>query len=533
MKATIETYTNEILKAAQDSNYWGKRLLSSRRDVAGEIADRYTSGQGVSEIMDFLDSNKPVKVAAQKEPAEPMEPVFTHTSHHYDNAEKWPTHDSPVVVYAVQNNASIAPLVMATINKVVEELDALVLPCRVGYIVDKETDDLNHVPSETQKAPIWIGDHLVLAGDVIPTAKKPVSHAKLASNGRALTILPHTRQQAESLPRAKGSPESWAITTGCVTLPRYKQGRAGSEAHADHCLGFTIVEPDGSFRQVELNEEGIGYHAGLRFSPQGITDQIGGTVVLGDVHSEKMDHAFLNKTCNWLDTIQPDRIIIHDLFDMTSRNHHNRQNGLFLASQKDRTVEDDLCDALDVLDRIQEACPHTTTIYIVNSNHDRALDTWLDDPSVDPRKDAANLPLWCDLQKLRFHLAMSGEALPVTLESALLQISDDDIEPTIDFSRIHFLAEDESLMIDGIEYGQHGDRGINGARGGYTAFEKLGSCYVIGHSHSGYKNGKRVAVSGVTGSMDMGYNKGASSWSHSHIFVGLDAVPQIIMGSVF
>ena len=87
-----------------------------------------------------------------------------------------------------------------------------------------------------------------------------------------------------------------------------------------------------------------------------------------------------------------------------------------------------------------------------------------------------------------------------------------------------------TVIINGIEYGQHGDRGINGARGGYTAFEKLGSPYVIGHSHSGYKNGKRVAVVGVTGSLDMGYNKGASSWSHNHIFVGPDAVPQIVRG---
>lgn len=526
----IKANDQEIIKAAQDLNYWGKKLLTKKRLCAGEIADQLTSGQHVTEIMTFLDANRPAKpekvAKAEKAEKAQVEPTFSHTSHHYDNAPRIEV-AGPVVVYAVQNNAAQCAPVLATIARVVEELDAVAVACRVGYIVDKDADSLDHVPVGTENGARWIGDHLILAGDVIPTAKKPINHAKLASNSRALTILPHTRQQAESLPRAKGSPESWAITTGCATLPRYRQGRAGAEAHADHCLGFTIVETDGSFKQVQLNEDGIGYHAGIRFSPEGITDLIGGVVALGDVHAEKSDHDFLNKTCEWLDTIKPEAIIIHDLFDMTSRNHHNRQSGIFIAGQGDRTVEDDLADVLDVLDQIQAASPESM-IYIVNSNHDRALDTWLDDPSVDPRKDGVNLPLWCTLQKIRFGLAMAGEPLPVTLESALTLA--DEWEQQIDFSFIRFLREDESLIINGIEYGQHGDRGINGARGGYTAFEKLGSPYVIGHSHSGYKNGKRVAVVGVTGSLDMGYNKGASSWSHSHVFVGPDAVPQIVMG---
>ena len=521
---------DQIIGMAKGLNYWGKKLDTRRRDVAGQIADEFTNGQGISDLIAYLDANKPAKEKAEKIHAAigPVDPEFSHTDHHYGTAPRLDG-DRPAIVYAVQNNASICDPVMKTIHQVAAELDAEIIPCRIGYIVDKDRDSLDHVPAGTLRDPFWIGGHLVLAGDVIPTAKKPINHAKLASNGRPLTILPHTRQQAESLPRAKGSPESWAITTGAATLPRYRQGRAGAEAHADHALGFSIVEPDGSFRQIQLDENGIGYHAGIRFSPDGITDQSGGVLVLGDIHAEKMDHAFLAKTAELIETIKPDHIVIHDLFDMTSRNHHNRQSGIFIASQGDRTVADDLRDAIAILDEINCANPYSV-IYVVNSNHDRALDTWLDDPSVDPRKDAANLPLWCDLQKMRFQIAMAGDPLPVTLESAILSLDDHGSFGDLDFSRIKFLSEDESLIIGGIEYGQHGDRGINGARGGYTAFEKLGSCYVIGHSHSGYKNGKRVAVAGVTGSLDMGYNKGASSWSHSHVYVGPDGIPQIVTG---
>ena len=520
---------DQILGMARGLNFWAKKLDTRRREVAGKIADEFTHGQGISDLIAFLDANKPIKAKAEKTYVAigPVEPEFTHTDHHYSNAPRLDG-DRPAILFAVQNNASICGPVMKTILLTAAELDAAIIPCRIGYIVDKDRDCLDHVPADTRRDPFWIGDHLVLAGDVIPTAKKPINHAKLSSGGRKLTILPHTRQQAESLPRAKGSPESWAITTGAATLPRYRQGRAGAEAHADHALGFTIVEPDGSFKQVQLDENGIGYHAGIRFSPDGITDQSGGVMVLGDVHAEKMDHDFLDKTTALIETIKPDHIVIHDLFDMTSRNHHNRQSGLFLASQGDRTVADDLQDAIDVLDEIQGAHPDAV-IHVINSNHDRALGVWLDDPSVDPRKDAANLPLWCDLQKLRFQIAMAGDPLPVTLESAITILMDE-IDGASYGESVQFLGEDQSLLINGVEYGQHGDRGINGARGGYAAFEKLGSCYVIGHSHSGYKNGRRVAVAGVTGSLDMGYNKGASSWSHSHIYVGPDSIPQIVTG---
>ena len=523
--SVVKTNSQAIIQAAHDLNYWGKKLLDKKRLCAGKIADQFTNGQHVSEIMDLLAAHQPTKATKAKEEKAPIEPVFSHSAHSYDQADRLVTGGQPVIIYAVQNNATICEPVQAVIDLVAHELDAITLPCRIGYIVDKDQDHLDHVAANVQTAPLWIDDYLVMAGEVIPTAKKPINHAKLVANGRKLTILPHVKQQAESLPKAKGSPEVWAVTTGAVTLPRYRQGRAGAEGHTDHCLGFTIVYPNGSFKQIQLDENGIGYHAGILFSPVGITDFAGGIVTLGDIHAEKIDPDFLAVTCAWLrDVAQPEAIVIEDLHDFTSRNHHNRHSGIFLAGQGDRTISDDLADALDVLDQIQAACPESM-IYIVNSNHDRALDTWLDDPSVDPRKDPKNLPLWCDLQKARFLSAMGGEPLGVTLESALSAIEGD-----LNWSKIEFLREDQSLKFYGVEFGQHGDRGVNGAKGGPTAFEKLGSPYVIGHTHSGYKNGRRVAVAGVTGSLDMGYNKGASSWSQSHVFTGPDGIPQIVMG---
>ena len=181
---------------ARGLNYWAKKLDTRRREVAGQIADEFTHGQQVSELITFLDANKPAKPAKAEKVHVAIGPEFTCTSHHYNNAQRL-AGDRPVIVFAVQNNAVICDPVMATIRQVSAELDATIIPCRIGYIVDKDRDSLDHVPHDTRRDPFWIGDHLVLAGDVIPTAKKPINHAKLASNGRPLTILPHTRQQAE------------------------------------------------------------------------------------------------------------------------------------------------------------------------------------------------------------------------------------------------------------------------------------------------------------------------------------------------
>ena len=82
---------------------------------------------------------------------------------------------------------------------------------------------------------------------------------------------------------------------------------------------------------------------------------------------------------------------------------------------------------------------------------------------------------------------------------------------------VRFLRVDESFKVAGnIECGAHSDFGNNGGRGSILSFQKLGTKHNIGHSHScGIKAG--VYQSGMSGDLDQKYNKGGSSWSHSHI----------------
>ena len=79
----------------------------------------------------------------------------------------------------------------------------------------------------------------------------------------------------------------------------------------------------------------------------------------------------------------------------------------------------------------------------------------------------------------------------------------------------------------GIECGMRGHRGPNGSRGNPNSLRNLGRKCNIGHSHTAaILDG--IYVAGISCGMDLGYNKGPSSWSQSHIVTYPNAKRAII-----
>src|SRR5690606_27759208 len=92
---------------------------------------------------------------------------------------------------------------------------------------------------------------------------------------------------------------------------------------------------------------------------------------------------------------------------------------------------------------------------------------------------------------------------------------------------VRFLREDESFVVVDIEKGMHGHLGANGARGTPKTFTRAGAKSTTGHTHTAQIiDGAYVA--GTTSKMDMGYNKGLSSWSHSHVVTLPNGKRQVI-----
>jgi hypothetical protein len=195
---------------------------------------------------------------------------------------------------------------------------------------------------------------------------------------------------------------------------------------------------------------------------------------------------------------------------MQARNHHTINDPYVkfaLYVQNKDWVSEDVARVSDVLNLMYRSYCQTV---IVESNHDLALQRWL--KTADYKTDPANALFFLDCQLATYNAIADGNQEFSVFKYALTKHN-----PKL--RSVRFLRTDESFMIcgkDGIECGAHGHLGNNGARGSINAYQKLGTRYNIGHSHSAnIRDG--VYQAGVSAKMDMGYNQGGSSWSHSHI----------------
>jgi len=151
-----------------------------------------------------------------------------------------------------------------------------------------------------------------------------------------------------------------------------------------------------------------------------------------------------------------------------------------------------------------------TALHVVRSNHDQALERWLKDPSA--AADPANAAYW-HLLNYAVHECIQKRTPFDVFQYAVMTVA---AQNDIDLRGVHFVQEDESVVILNIEYGMHGHRGPNGAKGTAKSLRPMGRKTNTGHSHSAYIiDGNWVA--GVLGQLDMKYNAGPSSWSHSNI----------------
>lgn len=534
----IESNHAAIINAAVRLNFWGKRLQSVKLDCARTIIEeldiKSISGE---QLADFLENNKPEK--QKKERAEYI-PTFSGSVETIEQQRPRLPINCPVIITAAQQDTAVNIEFLNALQSLAFDLKAQikVVPMKYntnGFMGEKQPELLHEsirefalINPDDEIQSVWYGSTAIHGANVLPTAKVPVNAAETLIGSASLSVLPHTRQQFKTLPRAKGAPARFAITTGAVTYPRYVQNkRAGIEAEQEHVFGAVVLFPDGTFQQVEY-KSGEMYFRGRVVSNTGLScnysDNLG--IVLGDLHSEKIDSVFFGKTISLISEMQPRYIVCHDIFDFTSRNHHNIDSGRFLASQQfiGASVSGDLEKVSAVLAALQMAAPNAE-IVIVNSNHDDALDRWLDSNKYNPKIDPVNAPIYYGLNHgIYTEILGSGELkYPVVLERALRFIN-----AAINFDSIRFLELDESYLINGVEVGYHGHNGINGARGSAGQYIKLGQSMVSGHTHSLYKQGS-VTVTGVTGSLDMGYNKGFSTWSQGHVIIEPNSSTQIII----
>lgn len=385
---------------------------------------------------------------------------------------------------------------------------------RRGLWYDPEV--LSHIADESvQLAPglVWCGEI-----NILPTAPNPLSRLE-AYTDRDSAVFPHARFAMASIASGKHEATKFNFTTGTTTKRNYIQKRAGLVAEKSHGYGGLLVEvcADGSWfvRQLEAAEDGSIQDLDLVADAGAVTsghrvEAIG----WGDVHTRALSKA-IEEVCwgegGMLDELRPRYQFIHDVLDFWARGHHDikwphRMFERFVKGYE--SVEAEVQDVATFLDGVERDWCETL---VVDSNHDRAMERWLE--TTTHHDDPANALFYLEAS-LELYRAMAAQ----NTEFHLLEWA---VRRAGAASDVGFLREDESMVIcrefdDGIECGMHGHLGVNGARGNPKQFARMGRRANTGHAHSaGIYDG--TYVGGVAGDMEMGYNQGPSSWSHSHV----------------
>ena len=360
-----------------------------------------------------------------------------------------------------------------------------------------------------------IANGFMVMGDIKtqPTAVRPLSGLD-SLTGTMSGVFGHTKVAMDSIATRGHELPKLLYTTGAVTAPQFSDSKAGKKGEFHHSLGAVVVERDGDYfhaRHLLAQGNGFFYDLDRFYTPDGSKKSKPiPALIAGDLHAERHDPDNLAATFQKDDSIaailRPGRIVLHDALDFGSGSHHNNFFEKFKRHHEGRgCVRTELEQTYAVMDDIAK---RTKEVVVVDSNHNNHFLQWLE--SDKNANDYQNAQIFAETRAgVLPEILGKGWCDPFEWWARRLLKS---------YRKTRFMAPNESYTVHGIELGYHGDRGANGTRGSALGLSKIGAKTVIGHSHS-----PRIVdgcyQTGTSSLLDMGYNRGASSWLHSHVVI--------------
>jgi transposase len=354
-----------------------------------------------------------------------------------------------------------------------------------------------------------------------PTAVDPMTGLE-GMSGVNSCVFGSPKVQLETIPVLQGNRPKMMVTTGACTMRNYTDSKAGKKGEFHHTLGFVIIEikDDDTFflRQVTATDSGDFSDLYFRVAKDESTGQSAVTrldkieaIVWGDLHYGKHDPKILDSTFDLMAKLSPDHVVLHDVFDGYSINHHESKDP-FIQYQKEvegsNSLKGEIDEMLKGLEDFQDY-----NVVVVRSNHDDFVDRWLKD--TDWRKTVTPKN---SLEYMQYAAAILNREAPNGVIPYVINRR---------FPHIKTLGRNDSYIVKGWELGQHGDVGSNGSRGSLAQFRKLNAKLVVGHYHAPGRKDGALAV-GTSTHLRVGYNTGASSWLQSHVIIHTDGKAQHI-----
>ena len=521
-------------KEKRESRFYGDDILDLLPNNTMNQDDLALTYEFLENYIELEDKKKEAKKKRAIEKKLDLK-VSAGNDRHDDHVET--LSQSKYVLTCAQNNTDVDKTFFKSLLKYCEHNNCQLLIAKMPYNKNAflQPIDQNELWYDPLVTPYLVDNQINLGGNfqfvananVLPTAKNPVNGFENATSQGIHAIIPASKISLKPIAALKGDRVKNLISTGTCTKRNYILKKAGVTASDEHNIGAVFVDTESNeFRHLEQMQDFNGfYDLNKKYSSTKISSVDGhvAALQLGDIHAEKMEKINLQSALDLIDDLKPLNLIIHDLFDFSSRNHHNIKDCTFIHRQhvKNASVKNDIQTMSNVLDTLADALPADSVTHVIESNHDLAINTWLKnaDFKIDPQNAVTYLTCMLALYE---HQESSNEPFNM-LEYVYEKIGQGETPK----ENLIFHKTDESVIIAKTQMGCHGHNGINGARGNPASFRKLGTPMNTGHTHSAGITGK-VYTSGVTATLDMDYNKGASSWSIAHILTYENGQRQLI-----
>lgn len=349
--------------------------------------------------------------------------------------------------------------------------------------------------------------NLILASDIRInyTTRVPLNVLEKLKGGVSY-IGGHPRQDMRSIPVLDGAHGKYLYSTGSLTLPiNYSDTATGSVALENHKMGFLVVEvldeDNFTVTNVEADEEGNYIDRNIVLS-NGVLTEEDNTVevmVVGDSHIGFSDRNATMATSLMIGDLNPKKVVLHDVLSAESVHYYNRIDifkQLELRNKGMHLLSHEIELSMNYIKAMSEIVEE---VIIPSANHHDIVDRWLS--SGDWKKDPDNARIYLELATLKADPEVD------TSKGVFASLVDNRFYN----KNVKTLSYDESYRVLGKELGQHGNIGLNGARGSANAYDKTGIDHIVAHGHSPYKYGGILCV-GTNSKSRMGYNKGYSGW---------------------
>lgn len=397
---------------------------------------------------------------------------------------------------------------------------------KVKWAFDENLHDEVFITEETRlNDSIFISNIHVSAKQIKPTTGLGRIGQR---NGSYIFASPKQFLEYVATSPAKDRLPKALMTTGAVTIADYNTDRFMAQrtsyiAESDHVIGGLIVEIVDDklyhFRQIQARSDGSFADLGVRYyGDPTLTQREKVDFYAGDWHSGETDPDVAMAALTMCKQLEVTNFYTGDFFTGRSITHHDNAKPLKKAKKAYLGINDlveelqlGVADIVWILEHIKGK------VHLLKGNHDEILERYLYESRYvnDPQNHYVSLQMAADLLDDKNPLA-----------EAYKRHAPDDIDP-VDWHRVVFIERDEETRIGPVEAGQHGDLGPNGSQASLQGLENAYGLCVVGHAHTAaiFRGVYRV---GTFTKLQLDYNVGPSSWTHTGCLIYPDGSRQLI-----